>query len=83
MLVRRGRIALDRDVRDWVRHALAGGLEVVAPDAEVALAAALLDDAFPGDPADRLIYATAHRAGARLVSRDRRMAAFDPERVVW
>jgi len=82
-LVRRGRVALDRDVRDWVRQALAGGLALVAPDAEVALAAALLGDAFPGDPADRLIYATAVQGGGRLVSRDRRLASFDPARVVW
>jgi PIN domain nuclease of toxin-antitoxin system len=83
-LVRRGRIALDRGVADWTRLALADPrLAVLAPDADVALAAALLDDAFPGDPADRLIYTAARRAGARLVSRDERIARFDPARVLW
>jgi PIN domain nuclease of toxin-antitoxin system len=84
MLVRRGRISLDRPIAAWVRHALAEArLAVIAPDTDVALAAALLDDAFPGDPADRLIYATAQRAGARLVTRDERIARFDPARALW
>ena len=56
---------------------------MLAPGADVALAAALLDDAFPGDSADRLIYVAARHAGARLVTRDARIARFDPERVVW
>ena len=84
MLVRRGRLTLDRDVEQWVRNALSGGrVSVLAPDADVALAAALLDDEFPGDPADRLIYATARQAGARLVTRDERIARFDPARALW
>jgi PIN domain nuclease of toxin-antitoxin system len=83
-LVRRGRISLGRDIAHWVRQALADPrLAVLAPEAEIALAAALLDDSFPGDPADRLIYATAHNAGAQLVSRDDRIATFDRARVVW
>ena len=83
-LVRRGRISLDRAPASWVRQALADPrLDVIAPDAGTALAAALLDDTFPGDPADRLIYATARQAGARLASRDEKIARFDSARVVW
>lgn len=83
-LVRRGRISLDREIAAWVRQAVGGPrLSVLAPGPAVALAAALLDDAFPGDPADRLIYATARDAGARLLTRDDRIARFDPARVVW
>jgi len=84
MLVRRGRISLDRDVALWMRQALADSrIAVLAPGAGVALAAALLNDDFPGDPADRLIYAAAWQAGARLVTRDPRIARFDPARVLW
>jgi PIN domain nuclease of toxin-antitoxin system len=82
MLVRRGRLSLDREVTRWVRQALAG-VGVLAPDAEVALAAALFDDSFPGDPADRLIYATAREAGVRLVTRDERIRRFDTARTLW
>jgi PIN domain nuclease of toxin-antitoxin system len=84
MLVRRGRISLDRDVVRWARQALAGPrVAVLAPGPDVALAAALLDDAFPGDPADRLIYAAARNAGCPLVTRDARIAGFNPARAVW
>jgi PIN domain nuclease of toxin-antitoxin system len=84
MLVRRGRISLDRNVARWVRQALSDArIAVLPPDPDVTLAAALLDDDFPGDPADRVIYAAARQAGARLVTRDARIARFDPARAVW
>jgi len=51
--------------------------------AEVAVSAALLGEAFPGDPADRIIYATASVLGAPLVTRDAALRAFDPVRTRW
>lgn len=85
MLVQRRRISLDRDVSTWVRQALA--LErVVAlpPSAEIAVAAGLLDaQDFPGDPADRVIYATARASGASLVTRDEALHRFDARTAVW
>jgi PIN domain nuclease of toxin-antitoxin system len=83
-LERLGRLRLLPDVRLWVRRALA--LPRVSPrpvTPEVALAAGMLPPPFPGDPADRVIYATALTEGARLVTADRRIARHDPERVVW
>jgi PIN domain nuclease of toxin-antitoxin system len=84
-LVRRGRIALDRDVRLWVRQALAQPRVVaLMPSTDIAIAAALLDpDTFPGDPIDRMIYATARDAGAVLVTRDRALRAFDDHNTIW
>ncbi len=84
-LVRRGRIELDRDVRTWVRSAFGrGDHSPIPPDAEMALAAAdLITPDFPGDPADRLIYATARALGARLVTRDRPIRQFDPAGTIW
>jgi PIN domain nuclease of toxin-antitoxin system len=84
-LVRRRRIELDRDVRDWVRRALAEErVSAIAPDAEVALAAAALDErAFPGDPADRIIFATAHALAAPLVTRDEHLRRFAPAETLW
>jgi PIN domain nuclease of toxin-antitoxin system len=52
----------------------------VTPDDVIA--AGSLRAPFTGDPADRIIYATALTAGARLVTTDRRLARHDPERVV-
>jgi PIN domain nuclease of toxin-antitoxin system len=85
MLVQRGRISLDRDVATWVRQALAPAPVVkLAPTAEIAVEAGLLDAAeFPGDPADRIIYATAKAAGASLVTRDEALRRFDARATVW
>ncbi len=85
MLVSRKRIALDRDVGVWVRQALAQPhVEPLPPSADIAIAAGLLDaQSFPGDPADRLIYATARANRARLVTRDAAIQAFDPQLTVW
>jgi PIN domain nuclease of toxin-antitoxin system len=85
MLVRRRRISLDRDVASWVRQALAPARVRAHPlTPEVAVAAGLIDgDGFPGDPADRFIYATARAHRAPLVTRDARIRSFDPHTTVW
>ncbi len=84
-LVRRGRIALDRDVGDWVTGAFnLGGIAPIPPSTEVALAAASLSATdFPGDPADRFIYATAQSVAAPLVTRDEAIRRFDPLGTLW
>jgi PIN domain nuclease of toxin-antitoxin system len=85
-LQRRGRIELDRDLRDWVARSVSEGRvhEFWPPTVDVALAAAALDgEAFPGDPADRLIFATARVAGGRLVTKDERIRAFAPSETIW
>jgi PIN domain nuclease of toxin-antitoxin system len=84
-LVMRGRIELDRPVRTWVADVLAAHeVRPIPPSVAVALRAGSLDFAnFPGDPADRLIYATAVEHGARLATADERLRAVDPARVVW
>lgn len=85
MLEARRRIELLRPVREWVRLALAHPRVVEMPiSAEIAVVAGGLDRAaFPGDPGDRLIYASARTAGATLVSADEAIRAFDPAGVVW
>jgi PIN domain nuclease of toxin-antitoxin system len=84
-LVTRGRMSLDRDLSLWVRQGLADArVESLAPSAAVAVAAGLLDArSFPGDPVDRLIYATARSAGATLITRDEAIRAFDSVSTLW
>jgi PIN domain nuclease of toxin-antitoxin system len=41
----------------------------------IAAAAVSLPASFPGDPADRLIYATAIETGLRLITKDRKLRA--------
>jgi PIN domain nuclease of toxin-antitoxin system len=85
MLVSRRRIELDREVATWVGQGLADErVESLAPSAQVAVSAGLLDaKSFPGDPVDLLIYATARSLGATLITRDRAIRAFDAQSTLW
>lgn len=84
MLERGGRIALDRGVREWVALALSlERVEAIPLSPEIALDAALGPEGFPGDPADRIIYATARRLGGRLVTKDGALRRFDPDTTLW
>jgi PIN domain nuclease of toxin-antitoxin system len=84
MLAAKDRIRLDRPVERWIRQALARpGLSSVPLTPPVATAAGLLPGSFPGDPADRLIYATARAEGAELITRDGRLRDFDPRATRW
>ncbi|MGI8594414.1 MAG: type II toxin-antitoxin system VapC family toxin [Solirubrobacteraceae bacterium] len=85
MLAIRGRIHLDRPPGRWIAAALAlEGIVPIVLEPGHALAAAELDlEAFPGDPADRMIYATARALGARMVTKDRALRSFDRDLTVW
>jgi PIN domain nuclease of toxin-antitoxin system len=84
-LAERGRIELDRDSRRWVRAALGlEGVRALPLGPEAAVAAGLLPrEGFPGDPADRMIYATARIAGVRLATKDRALRRFDGAGTLW
>jgi PIN domain nuclease of toxin-antitoxin system len=72
MLVAKGRLTLDRDVGEWVQMALSlPGIGMVALDPDVAIAASRLPGEMHGDPADRLIVASARHVGAVLMTDDR------------
>lgn len=72
MLVAKGRLALDRDVGEWLDAALRlPGLRLAALDPLVAVDATRLPGDVHGDPADRLIVATARRHAAMLITDDR------------
>lgn len=76
MLVARGRVLLDRPTAAWVSDLTTGDRVAVAElTPSVAVAAAELEG-FHGDPADRILYATARREGVALVSKDRRIHDF-------
>jgi PIN domain nuclease of toxin-antitoxin system len=84
VLVRRGRIELDRPVAEWIGLALADeGVETLPLTAEIALAAASLDDSFPGNPADRIIYSTTRAQKAQLATKDAAIRRFDRRLTIW
>jgi len=71
MLEAKGRIVLDVDCNVWVRRALAApGLSLTPLHPEIAVASTRLPDDFHGDPADRIIVATARQGGCTLVTAD-------------
>jgi PIN domain nuclease of toxin-antitoxin system len=83
-LAARGRITLDRPTLDWMQDALAlPAVELIALTPAVAIKAVELPTDFPGDPADRLIVATALVEGAALVTRDDRIRRSGTVRTVW
>ena len=83
-LARRERITLSVPIRSWL-EGLAAELRTVPTTPAIADTAAGLAVSFPGDPADRLIYATAVEHGWPLVTKDRRLHAHPhPRRItVW
>jgi PIN domain nuclease of toxin-antitoxin system len=71
-LAERERIVVSVAVRSWLED-LATAVRTVGTTPAVAATAVELPVSFPGDPADRLIYATAIEYGWRLVTKDERM----------
>ena len=71
-------------IRSWL-HQLAEQVRTVGITPAVAATAASLPSSFLGDPADRLIYATAVEHGWRLVTKDRRLRSHRHPRpvTVW
>lgn len=64
------RIAVGVPISSWLQG-LAAQLRTIPMSAAIAHSAFALPLSFPGDPADRLIYATALENDLRLVSKDR------------
>ena len=77
MLESRGRISLSRPVDEWVRTALRlPGVRLLELSPEIAVESTRLPGGFHGDPADRILAASARVAAARLATRDRALVAW-------
>jgi len=85
MLVRAGRISLDLPADSWLLEAVAvSGTQVLDVTAAMAAAAGMWDDhLLPGDPADRLIVATAWSHRATLITKDRRLRDQSIVQTIW
>jgi PIN domain nuclease of toxin-antitoxin system len=84
MLVAGGQLTLDRPTLTWLRQALSlPNVQLMPLTPEVAAESAAMEGKLHGDPADRLIVASALRAGARLVTRDERIRASGLVATVW
>jgi PIN domain nuclease of toxin-antitoxin system len=69
-LARHERIVVNIPIRSWLQG-LAGQLRTISATPAIADTAVSLPSSFPGDPADRLIYATAIEHDLPLVTKDR------------
>ncbi|MGB6977060.1 MAG: type II toxin-antitoxin system VapC family toxin [Gammaproteobacteria bacterium] len=74
MLVKKGRIKLEKPLLAWVQEALAlPGIELKPLTPEIAVESSQLPDGFHGDPADRLIVATARMHRLTLLTHDQKI----------
>ncbi len=71
-LARHERIVVTIPLTSWLQH-LARQLRTIPLTPAIAATAVTLPSSFPGDPADRLIYATAVENGWTLITKDRRL----------
>lgn len=78
------RILLSIPILAWLQQ-LAGLVRTLPVTPAIAAAAVALPATFPGDPADRLIYATASEHGLGLVTKDRRLRSHPHPRpiTIW
>ena len=83
-LARHERIAVSVPIQSWLQS-LAAQVRTIGVTPAIADTAVTLPSSFPGDPADRLIYATAIEHGLCLVTKDRAIRDHDRPRsvTVW
>lgn len=83
-LARHERISVTVPIRSWL-HGLSEQVRTLGVTPAIADTAVNLPASFPGDPADRLIYATAIEHGIDLVTKDRKIRDHDKPRslTVW
>jgi PIN domain nuclease of toxin-antitoxin system len=82
MLVVKGRLSLGRPALEWLEQSLSGSRMILVPiDPTIATLAATLPA--HGDPADRLIVATALAHDALLVTKDQAIQKSGLVQTVW
>jgi PIN domain nuclease of toxin-antitoxin system len=83
MLESRGRVALPMNIRTWVEQALQQpGVSVAALTPEITIESVHLPGTLHGDPADRMLVATARVLRATLLTKDNRLIQYSRQRHV-
>jgi PIN domain nuclease of toxin-antitoxin system len=73
MLERKGRFKIDRPLLEWILQATAPPIRLLPMNVDIILAQRRLPEIKDGEPADRLIAATALHHGLELATRDRNL----------
>ena len=83
-LARHERIVVGVPIRSWL-EGLSASVRTLGTTPAIADTAVALPSTFPGDPADRIIFATAIEQGLRLVTKGRRIRSHRHAReiTVW
>ena len=77
MLEAKGKISFSMECIDWVKQALnAPGISLVPLTPEIAVLSSRLPGEFHGDPADRIIVATALELNATLATKDKKILKY-------
>jgi PIN domain nuclease of toxin-antitoxin system len=77
MLIERKRIALDMDLTDWLNQWIESpGIMTAEFSFQVALLSNRLPGSLHGDPADRILIATAYQENAVLVTADEKILSY-------
>ncbi|WP_413613364.1 type II toxin-antitoxin system VapC family toxin [Bdellovibrio sp. HCB-110] len=83
MLEAKGRLALSEPCLDWIQHSIEKlKLEVVPISPEVAVESTRLPGGFHGDPADRIIVATARKNRFTLLTQDELILSYAQQGLV-
>lgn len=84
MLARRGRLQLSMSAAEWIARCEAlPFLRFVPVDNAIAVQSTSLPGDLHGDPADRIIVATALSHGATLVTKDRKLQDYPGVATLW
>lgn len=79
MLAQKNRIALGRPLEEWADLVLSRGIDLATLSPEIAIQAGQLLGNIHGDPADRLIIATARTLDCPLLTADHQIIAYGAE----
>ena len=82
MLVEKRRIGLEMDCLDWVEEALGNGINLLPLTPRIAIQSTRLPENSHGDPADRILIATAHEYHAILVTHDQKLLNYGKNKFI-
>ena len=82
--IEKGQLALDRPLDEWLDAATTvPGLRIVELTRPILVESCRLPQPFIGDPADQILVATARHDGSTLITKDRRIRAYEHVRSLW
>lgn len=83
MLVEKKRIELTMDCQQWIDEILRSpGISLAPISAKIAILSTRLPGIVHGDPADRILIATAHEENAVLVTADDKLLEYGKDRLI-